>query len=145
VKWTGFIVIPSNGTYGFELNSDDGSWLYIDTQLIINRGGTQSPGSPSTGIATLTVGLHRIEIDYYETCSTSPGNSAGIDFYWQPPSAAGFTIVPSTVLTPSWVSGDSMIYDADNSNTYTPQFLATLTVSDGVETGTASVEITISR
>lgn len=95
VKWIGGIQVPKNGSYSFELSSDDGSWLYIDSALVLNHGGqhssTDSPGATSL---TLTMGLHQIEVDYYETCNPP----AGIVLSWTPPGAGGSMLVPSNVL-----------------------------------------------
>jgi len=93
VKWTGAISIPSTGTYAFNLTSDDGSWLYIDSAIIVNDGGIHNAHS-SAATVTLASGLHTIEVDFYETC----GGGSGIDLAWMPPGSSSFAIVPSTVL-----------------------------------------------
>ncbi|MBU4580031.1 peptidoglycan DD-metalloendopeptidase family protein, partial [Patescibacteria group bacterium] len=36
--WKGYINIVEQGTYRFRLESDDGSWLYIDGAMLINNG-----------------------------------------------------------------------------------------------------------
>ena len=38
-QFTGFIIIPANATYTFELSSDDGSLLFIDNSLVANNDG----------------------------------------------------------------------------------------------------------
>jgi len=95
VKWTGEIRIPVGGTYQFQVSSDDGSWLFIDSVLALNRGGGASP--PSTATVSLSAGLHVMELDFYETCA----GSSGVDFSWLPPGATSFAIVPAAVLVPS--------------------------------------------
>lgn len=40
VEWNGFIVIEKSGKYTFMTASDDGSWLSINNQQIVNNGGT---------------------------------------------------------------------------------------------------------
>jgi len=95
VKWMGGIMISTNGTYSFQLASDDGSWLYLDSSLVINHGG-QHAFSDSLGAASVTLlqGLHQIEVDYYETC----GPPSGITLSWTPPGTQGSVLVPSNVL-----------------------------------------------
>jgi hypothetical protein len=96
VKWTGYITITEPGTYQFLLYSDDGSWLFIDSQLVINNGGVHAPSTMS-GSTYLTEGSHEIVVDFYETADSE----CGVFFYWTPPGATDWAIVPSTVLTPA--------------------------------------------
>jgi len=65
VKWEGYIYVPTNGDYTFYLTSDDGSWLYIDGQLIIDNGGLHSPRERS-GTVYLSQGYHPIEVLMHE-------------------------------------------------------------------------------
>ena len=95
VKWIGGIMIPMNGTYSFQLVSDDGSWLYLDSALIINHGGQRTlSDSRGTASVSLTKGVHQIEVDYYETC----GPPSGITLSWSPPGTTGSVLVPPNVL-----------------------------------------------
>jgi hypothetical protein len=57
--------IDSAGEYTFYLNSDDGSKLYIDDELIIDNDGDHSL-LELAGVAELSVGPHRIRIEYFE-------------------------------------------------------------------------------
>jgi len=110
VQWTGYINIATAGSYTFGLNSDDGSWLYIDGSLVTSDSGTHPPGAPITapavtGTVSLSAGSHTIEVDYYETCDTQ----SGIDLYWTPPETPGPAIVPTDVLTPAAIGSNSGI------------------------------------
>ena len=100
-EWTGYITVPTTGTYTFILTSDDGSWLYIDGSQIIDNGGAHAPLGVS-GTVDLTAGQHTIEVDYYETCDTQ----SGIDMSWTPPGAPGPQIVPTDVLTPAAIGSN---------------------------------------
>jgi len=95
VKWSGYIHIPSDGTYQFRLYSDDGSWLLIDGELVINNGGVHPPAIQD-GSKDLVYGAHEIIIDFYETCDVE----CGIVFSWKPPGASDWTVVPSDYLIP---------------------------------------------
>jgi hypothetical protein len=98
VKWTGSISTPIAGTYAFKLASDDGSWLYINSASMINHGGQHSSTDPpGTAIVSLSQGVHQIEVDYYETCSST---SAGIDLSWTPPNTSSSLIIPTYLLNP---------------------------------------------
>jgi len=65
IKFHGSIVIPSSDNFTFYLNSDDGSKLYIDDQLIIDNDGFHGEAE-KTGNTELAKGKHTIRIDYFE-------------------------------------------------------------------------------
>ncbi|MCK4937527.1 MAG: tandem-95 repeat protein [Methanosarcinales archaeon] len=93
VDWTGFISAPEEGTYSFKLNSDDGSWLFIDGELVVDNGGDHPPREVS-GEIDLTKGYHSIHVKYFN----SYGGQAKIELYWKPPGESEYKIVPSDVL-----------------------------------------------
>ena len=93
VYWTGWIYINNGGLYSFATFTDDGAWLYIDDQKIVeNNRGRQEP-SWNTGTADLSPGYHKIEITYYNW-----RESSGMGLYWD--TGGGFKIVPSDILFP---------------------------------------------
>ncbi len=65
VQYTGYIKIPANGLYTFYTNSDDGSHLYIDDNLIVNNDGNHAPQELS-GTVMLNKGYHEIKVTYYQ-------------------------------------------------------------------------------
>ncbi len=65
VQFEGYIDIPTNGSYIFYLNSDDGSKLWIDDALLIDNDGQHGATEISASI-TLTNGMHKIEIGYFQ-------------------------------------------------------------------------------
>jgi alpha-L-fucosidase len=69
--WTGFIKIPQTGGYTFLTNSDDGSLLTLDSQLVVNNDGDHS-AQEKTGIAFLQEGWHQIKLVYFN--SDGPGS-----------------------------------------------------------------------
>jgi len=112
-EWTGYIYLSASTTYYFQLTSDDGSWLYINTaggstisaaNLKINDGGEQPPTSGTSGAVTVTTsGWYPIEVDYYETCDSQ----SGIDLSWATGSASGFTIIPTGSFTPALIGSNA--------------------------------------
>jgi len=58
---SGFIKIQNEGIYTFELNSDDGSKLYINNKMLIDNDGMHAPESKSINVG-LSKGLHPIKI-----------------------------------------------------------------------------------
>lgn len=65
IDYTGRFWIDDPGKYTFSLLSDDGGWLYIDDQLIIDNGGLHTP-EEKTGSVDLSGGIHRIRVAYFQ-------------------------------------------------------------------------------
>jgi fibro-slime domain-containing protein len=65
IDYTGRFWIDNPGKYSFSLLSDDGSWLYIDDQLVIDNGGLHVP-EEKTGSVDLSGGVHRIRVAYFQ-------------------------------------------------------------------------------
>jgi predicted phosphodiesterase len=61
----GYINIPTTGTHTFFLNSDDGSKLYLNGELIIDHDGDHS-AIKKMGQSILAAGQHKIRIEYFE-------------------------------------------------------------------------------
>jgi hypothetical protein len=127
VEWTGYIALAAGTTYYFQLTSDDGSWLYINTtpgsstisgtNLILNDanptnsnhlGDGIQPPTPATSEAVTVSqsGNYPIEVDYYETCDTQ----SGIDLSWSTTSAtSGFSVIPTTAFSPAAIGSNANI------------------------------------
>ena len=113
VEWTGYIYLAAGTTYTFGLDSDDGSWLYINTtpgsstisaaDLTIDDGGVHAPGTVGSSPLTVTTsGNYPIEVDFYETCDSQ----SGIDLLWSTSPTGGLVIVPTDVLTPAQIGSN---------------------------------------
>ncbi|MHB1558117.1 MAG: SdrD B-like domain-containing protein, partial [Isosphaeraceae bacterium] len=72
----GELDVATAGTYQFTLNTDDGSYLFIDGQLVVNDGG-QHGNSNVSGSATLTAGIHSFEVKFFE----NGAGASGLDLY----------------------------------------------------------------
>lgn len=122
-EWTGYITLPEGTTY-FQLTSDDGSQLYINTtpgsstisasNLVINDADTNptgygvgiQPATSATGSVTVSGGSYPIEVDYYQTCDSQ----SGIDLSWSTSVVSGtFSIIPTTVFTPAQIGSNAPI------------------------------------
>lgn len=62
---TGYIKIPTDGIYTFALMSDDGSWLKIDGNMIVDNDREQSPHEMICQQA-LRKGFHALEVRYFD-------------------------------------------------------------------------------
>lgn len=65
VVMEGYIEVAQTGTQTFFLNSDDGSKLYINGELVIDHDGDHS-AIKKTGQTILAAGKHKIRIEYFE-------------------------------------------------------------------------------
>ncbi len=65
VQYEGYIKIPENGNYTFYTNSDDGSSLYIDDQMIVSNDGEHASQERS-GTIELTAGFHKIKVWFFQ-------------------------------------------------------------------------------
>jgi fibro-slime domain-containing protein len=91
VEWKGFVEISKPGVYRFTLESDDGSWLYIDNRLIVDNGGEHS-ALQKTGAINLAEGKHIIRVRYFN----SQFNGV-LKLFWTPP-GGHLEIVPGDAL-----------------------------------------------
>lgn len=65
VEFNGLIDIPSDGVYTFYSESDDGSVVIIDDQLIVDNDGIHGTREKS-GQCALRAGFHKILVKYFE-------------------------------------------------------------------------------
>lgn len=65
VTYSGYIDIPRNGIYTFYLDSDDGSRLFIDDEVIVNNDGSHRSRQRKGKIA-LKKGLHKIAVKHFQ-------------------------------------------------------------------------------
>jgi len=71
---TGCLNVATDGEYTFTLDSDDGSLLFIDGNLVVDNGGPHPPQTAS-GSAILAAGTHTFEVQFFACC----GDPSGVD------------------------------------------------------------------
>jgi len=91
IVWEGLIEIKAPGQYLFATESDDGSWLFIDDQMVVNNGGTHGIKYESNTIQ-LDPGFHRIKIKYFDSAW-----GAVMKVRWAPP-GTGEEPIPANLL-----------------------------------------------
>lgn len=98
VRWRGSILVDATGDWQFELNSDDGSDLWIDGIKIVDDDG-EHPMHVATGTVYLEVGAHDIRIEYFQN-----EGRVGCVLSWQGPKSSSYQtkmdVVPSSALLP---------------------------------------------
>ncbi len=78
-RFTALLDAPADGEYEFTVESDDGAKLWLDGKLVVVNDGVHGMQAKS-GTATLTAGLHELEIAYFEW-----DNPAGLILGWRRP------------------------------------------------------------
>ncbi len=63
--YSGYIKIPADGLYTFQLESNDGAVLYIDGELVIDNDGGH-PAQTLLAKMALKKGFHTIKLDYFQ-------------------------------------------------------------------------------
>jgi len=79
IEWRGKIRVPVTGVYAFGTNSDDGSLVYIDGQLVVDNGGSHGV-QYREGRTTLDEGYHDIVVQYFQQ-----DGSRQMELWWTPP------------------------------------------------------------
>lgn len=77
VEWTGYIDILETADYTFFLESDDGSWFFINDTLVVDNGGMHGLVEKE-GTIRLRRGVHRVKIRYFQV-----GGYAILRLFWK--------------------------------------------------------------
>ncbi|MCB2378412.1 PQQ-dependent sugar dehydrogenase [Hymenobacter sp. BT635] len=64
-RYTGYVRVPADGVYTFYTTSDDGSQLFIGSQLVVNNDGLHGAAEKSSTIG-LRAGVHAITVTFFE-------------------------------------------------------------------------------
>lgn len=89
--WQGYVRIEQTGGYEFALESDDGSQLYIDSELVVNNDGDHSM-LEKTGLALLQQGWHTIKVVYFNS-----GGASGLRVRYGPVGSAKMEFAPGAL------------------------------------------------
>ncbi len=93
LEFTGSIRIDEPGVYTFFVNSDDASFLWIGSQLVVNNPGMHPP-QEKAGKVKLEAGEHPIRVIF-----TQGGGGHELAASWQGPASKAKQIIPSSVLS----------------------------------------------
>jgi hypothetical protein len=66
VEWTGALIVRRDGIHRFATKSDDGTWLWIGDQLVIDNGGSHAATNVWAELP-LTRGVHPFRLRYSQT------------------------------------------------------------------------------
>ena len=94
-EWTGTLVLPRPGRYGFSTESDDGSYLELDGEVVVNNGGVHAL-QRRQGVRILKEGPHKIRVRYFQA-----GQGGKMRVFWSPAGRrGGLEYIPPTLLFP---------------------------------------------
>jgi mono/diheme cytochrome c family protein len=79
LRFKGVLEVPADGEYTFWLNSDDGSQLHLDGQLLVNNDGEHAPAEKSAK-ATLKAGPHSFALLFFQN-----GGGHELSLRWEGP------------------------------------------------------------
>jgi hexosaminidase len=79
VVWEGFLKVPTDGLYQFAVESDDGSALYIDGEMVVDNDGPHTLVQKD-GFIALRQGFHRFRLAFFQR-----GGSTGLRVLWGTP------------------------------------------------------------
>ena len=99
--WAGSILAMHDGPYALATISDDGSWVYVDGQLVVDNGGHRVWPRGATGAVTLSRGVHAIYVRFAQD------GGEGAPFHFELLWARGgqpLERIPAWALTPRRVS-----------------------------------------
>ena len=98
----GYFNIPSSGAYTFSTGSDDGSYLFIDGQMVVNNGFYQGY-TVRQGTVTLSAGSHFFDLQYFQGeggAALTIGVPAGVTISAVPETATWIQL--ATALGGAW-------------------------------------------
>ncbi|GAC1545105.1 MAG: N-acetylmuramoyl-L-alanine amidase [Herpetosiphon sp.] len=98
---------PVDGLYSFRLDCDDGAWLWVDGQLVVDDHGLHDD-APVTGSIRLTAGYHSLGFKYFQYYGL-----ARAEYRWKAPSASDWSVIP-VVGTKQLSPGKPLVFSADD-------------------------------
>jgi hypothetical protein len=93
VRWKGEISVPADATYTFITNSNDGSRIFVNDQLVVDDWGTHG-ARDAAGDIDLVAGDYSFAVEYMQD-----GGDATINVSWLSDRIAR-QVIPSVALTP---------------------------------------------
>jgi len=93
-SWSGWIIAPRDDVYTFATTSDDGSWIYVDNELVVDNGGVHPETTRTGPTIRLTRGPHAVFVRYFQD-----QDEVGLTWLWQR-GAGRFEAVPAWALRP---------------------------------------------
>jgi hypothetical protein len=120
-RFEGWLDVPQTGVWNLSTESDDGSRLFVDGQLVVLNDGLHGMVD-RTGSVALEAGLHPVVVEFFENYG-----GAGEIVRWEGPGTAR-AIIPASAWT---TGGSTMAIDLDGDGTVGAADLALMLASWG--------------
>ena len=118
-RFRGFVEVPTTGFYTFTTVSDDGSWLWINNEVVVNNAGLHGPQEKQERLR-LETGKHAIEIGFFEHTG-----GAELAVYWEGPGVAR-ELLPASALSHKRISVNEPEATTNAGGKGDPRFLSAL-------------------
>ena len=74
VHWTATLTVTKAGTFGFNVDSDDDAWVFVNHKLVVDDGWIHDMGSGNaSGTIMLQPGTYPVDIFYADVCTVQAG------------------------------------------------------------------------
>jgi alpha-L-fucosidase len=90
--WEGWLMVPDDGLFVLELQSDDGSRLYLHDALLLDNDGLHGPRTV-TEVTGLRAGLHPLRVEWFNR-----SGDGMLDVRWRGPGEIVATPIPPAAL-----------------------------------------------
>ncbi len=93
LRFTGTLELPEAGEWRFATNSDDGSMLWIDGELVVDNGGNHAPRTIEA-TAQLEAGPHELLLTFFEQ-----GGGETLELLWAAPGSDELVDIPVEAMS----------------------------------------------
>ena len=124
LRFSGYLSVPTNGSYTLYLNSDDGSKLWLDGNLLVNNDG-QHGAIELSAVTNLTAGMHALVVGYFQASGPQAlaVNWAGPNFVKQAIPDAALFLSAQTNVSVRQPAYQNIVFDSEAHYNYAPSFM----------------------
>lgn len=134
-RWTADIDFATAGTYKFNTWTDDGTKLWVDDTLLVDRWVDQGGDTNYFGTKALTAGIHKVVMEYYEN---GGGAKAKLTIDQPTNSAPEVGQIPGQTITAgasfTTFDLDNYVTDADQGDTITWSYSGNTNLTVAIDT-----------
>ncbi len=134
VSWEGGLIVPKEGDYTFYTNSDDGTRLYVNDILIIDKWFDHGSAEYSGQIHLRPGTVYPMRLEYYDN-----GGSAAVNLKWSGPGITKQVVPTECIASTLTVNQPKDIWVVDLNNIPMSMRLLTLTLQGLVAKDTPAI------
>jgi fibro-slime domain-containing protein len=111
VHWSGCFMLPKAQSIGFNLGSDDDSWVFVDGALVDDNGGVKPLADAPFTVAHVAPGLHTFDVFYADRHTSAAQLHLSTDFPVSPcPTKAPAVLSAVSLATQIKKTGHVAVY-----------------------------------